>query len=126
MNKGNFGLLPNQSFYASPCELDCVAKVRDLEAASKSISVFLVMVDGDIEANCVRTAGSHTRNLLGVKRGIVMFNVLFEHIISSEGNSLKGPASKAYVQVFSPYHAWAIIKAVAAGMLPFLLRPAAG
>lgn len=32
------------------------------------------------------------------------------------GNSLKDPASKAYAQVFAPYHGWAIRKAVAAGM----------
>lgn len=31
-------------------------------------------------------------------------------------NSLKNPASKAYGQVLSPYHGWAIRKAVAAGM----------
>ncbi|CAA0834626.1 Accelerated cell death 11 [Striga hermonthica] len=97
-------------------ELDYVAKVHDLEEASKSIPVLPVMVDGDIDANRVRTAGSHTRNLLRVKRGIDMVRVLFEHIISSEGNSLKDPASKAYAQVFAPYHGWAIRKAVAAGM----------
>ena len=34
----------------------------------------------------------------------------------SRDNSLKNPASKAYAQVFSPYHGWAIRKAVAAGM----------
>jgi hypothetical protein len=32
------------------------------------------------------------------------------------GNSLKGPASKAYEQVFAPHHGWALRKAVAAGM----------
>jgi hypothetical protein len=34
----------------------------------------------------------------------------------ARGNSLKGPASKAYAQVFAPHHGWAIRKAVAAGM----------
>ncbi|KAL7145083.1 hypothetical protein ABFS83_07G055400 [Erythranthe nasuta] len=97
-------------------ELDYVAKVNDLVEASKSISVLPLMMDGDIETDCVRRAGSHTRNLLRVKRGIDMVKVLFEHIISSEGNSLKDPASKAYTQVFAPYHGWAIRKAVAAGM----------
>ncbi|GFP81950.1 hypothetical protein PHJA_000338300 [Phtheirospermum japonicum] len=80
-------------------EIDYVAKVHDLEDASKSISLLPVMMDGDIEADCVRRAGSHTRNLLRVKRGIDM-----------------DPASKAYAQVFAPYHGWAIRKAVAAGM----------
>lgn len=58
--------------------------MNDLVEASKSISVVPVMMDGDIESDCVRRAGSHTRNLLRVKRGIDMVKVLFEHIISSE------------------------------------------
>lgn len=59
-------------------------QVNDLAEASKSISVLPVMMDSDIEADCVRKGGSHTRNLLRVKRGIDMVKVLFEHIISSE------------------------------------------
>ncbi|KAG8369771.1 hypothetical protein BUALT_Bualt14G0048300 [Buddleja alternifolia] len=97
-------------------ELDYVAKVNDLTEASKSILTLPVMMDGDIEANCVRRAGSHTKNLLRVKRGIDMVKVLFEHITCTEGNSLKDPASKAYAQVLAPYHGWAIRKAVGAGM----------
>ncbi|GFQ01355.1 hypothetical protein PHJA_002279400 [Phtheirospermum japonicum] len=50
----------------------------------KIISLFPVTMDGDIEADCVRWAESHTRNLLRVKRGIDMVKVLFEHIISLE------------------------------------------
>lgn len=56
----------------------------DLAEASKSILTLPVMMDGDIQANCVRKAGSHTRNLLRVKRGVDMVKVLFEHIVSSE------------------------------------------
>ncbi|KAL8479722.1 hypothetical protein ACS0TY_026077 [Phlomoides rotata] len=97
-------------------ELDYVAKVNNLVETSKSISAVPVMMDDDVKSDCVRRAGSHTRNLLRVKRGIDMVKVLFEHIVSSEGNSLKDPASKAYAQVFAPYHGWAIRKAVAAGM----------
>lgn len=97
-------------------EMDYVAKVHDLVHASKSIGNLNVMIDKDIEMNCVRKAGSHTRNLLRVKRGLDMVRVLFEQIIASEGNSLKSPASTAYAQVFAPYHGWAIRKAVAAGM----------
>lgn len=41
-------------------------------------------MDQDIQANCVRKAGSHTRNLLRVKRGLDMVKVLFEEIIASE------------------------------------------
>uniref|UniRef100_A0A0D3FPX0 Glycolipid transfer protein domain-containing protein n=1 Tax=Oryza barthii TaxID=65489 RepID=A0A0D3FPX0_9ORYZ len=64
----------------------------------------------------VRQAGSHTRNMLRVKRGIDMVKILFEQILVTEGNSLRDAASKAYAQVFAPHHGWAIRKAVAAGM----------
>ncbi|KAJ4907104.1 Accelerated cell death 11 [Raphanus sativus] len=98
-------------------EMDYVAKVDDLAKASSSVSTLVVMVDKDIEADCVRKAGSHTRNLLRVKRGLDMVKALFEEIIASEGsNSLKDPASKSYAQVFAPHHGWAIRKAVALGM----------
>lgn len=97
-------------------ELDYVAKVGDLAEASNSILTIPIMMDGDIKADCVRKAGSHTRNLLRVKHGLDMVKVLFEHIITLEGNSLKDAASKSYAQVFAPYHNWAIRKAVSAGM----------
>ncbi|WOH12096.1 hypothetical protein DCAR_0831595 [Daucus carota subsp. sativus] len=97
-------------------EMDYVAKVDDLVEASKSISTLQAMMDGDIESNCVRKGGSHTRNLLRVKRGLDMVRVLFEQIIATDENSLKSPASTAYAQVFAPHHNWAIRKAVAAGM----------
>ncbi|KAL9456396.1 hypothetical protein AB3S75_005593 [Citrus x aurantiifolia] len=97
-------------------EMDYVAKVDDLAEASKSILTLQSVIDRDIEGNCVRKAGSHTRNLLRVKRGLDMVRVLFEQILAAEGNSLKDPASKAYAQVFAPHHGWAIRKAVAAGM----------
>ncbi|EOX96970.1 Glycolipid transfer protein (GLTP) family protein [Theobroma cacao] len=97
-------------------EMDYVAKVDDLAEASKSIATLNAMLDRDVEGNCVRKAGSHTRNLLRVKRGLDMVRVLFEQILVTEGNSLKDPASRAYAQVFAPHHGWAIRKAVAAGM----------
>ncbi|XP_061373670.1 accelerated cell death 11-like [Gastrolobium bilobum] len=97
-------------------EKDYVAKVQDLAEASKSIQTLQSMIDRDVQANSVRNPGSHTRNLLRVKRGLDMVRVLFEQIIVTEGNSLRDPASKAYEQVFAPYHGWAIRKAVSAGM----------
>ncbi|KAF3512295.1 hypothetical protein F2Q69_00001635 [Brassica cretica] len=121
-------------------EMDYVAKVEDLAKASSSVSTLVVMMDKDIEANCVRKAGSHTRNLLRVKRGLDMVRALFVEIIASDfsfylvktqgkeifnvffgdtcrgDNSLKDPASKSYAQVFAPHHGWAIRKAVALGM----------
>jgi len=97
-------------------EMDYVAKVHDLCEAAKSLGTLQIMIDREVEANCVRKAGSHTRNLLRVKRGLDMVRVLFEQIIATEGNSLKNPASTAYAQVLAPYHGWAIRKGVAAGM----------
>lgn len=97
-------------------EMDYVAKVNDLVEASKSLTTLQVMLDRDVEGNCVKKGGSHSRNLLRVKRGLDMVRVLFEEILATEGNSLRDPASKAYAQVFAPHHGWAIRKAVAAGM----------
>ncbi|KAM4112373.1 hypothetical protein ACJW30_05G135300 [Castanea mollissima] len=97
-------------------EMDYVAKVNDLVEASKSIGTLQDMIERDVEANTVKKGGSHTRNLLRVKRGIDMIKVLFEQMLVTGGNSLKDPASKAFAQVFAPHHGWAIRKAVAAGM----------
>ncbi|KAL8171727.1 hypothetical protein V2J09_023531 [Rumex salicifolius] len=97
-------------------EMDFVAKVEDIAQASKTISTLPALLDRDVQAATVRKAGSHTRNLLRVKRGLDMVKVLFEEILSTEGSSLRDPASKAYAQVFAPYHGWAIRKAVGAGM----------
>ncbi|KAL2341516.1 hypothetical protein Fmac_009456 [Flemingia macrophylla] len=97
-------------------EMDYVAKVHDLADASKSIHTLQSLVDLDVKGDSVRKAGSHTRNLLRVKRGLDMVRVLFEQILVTQGNSLRDPASKAYEQVFAPHHGWAIRKAVSAGM----------
>ncbi|KAL4627725.1 hypothetical protein ACB092_05G186100 [Castanea dentata] len=97
-------------------EVDYVAKVNDLVEASKSVGTLQAMVERDVAANTVKKGGSHTGNLLLVKRGIDMVKVLFEQILVTDGNSLKNPATKAYAQVFAAHHGWAIKKAVAAGM----------
>ncbi|KAF8391005.1 hypothetical protein HHK36_023305 [Tetracentron sinense] len=65
-------------------ELDYVAKVNNLIDASKSIVTLQALLDRDIEQNSVRKAGSHSRNLLKVKRGLDMVRVLFEQILASE------------------------------------------
>ncbi|KAK4857466.1 hypothetical protein QYF36_001120 [Acer negundo] len=127
-------------------EMDYVAKVHDLAEASKSIGTLQIMLDRDIKENRVRKVGSHTRNLLRVKRGLDLVKVLFEQILAAEiknvllvyngllvfkelevrykssifivlrGNSVKDPVFKAYAKVFAPHHGWAIRKAVEAGM----------
>ena len=52
--------------------------------ASKSIGTLQAMVERDVKANTVKKGGSHTRNLLRVKRGIDMVKVLFEQILVTE------------------------------------------
>ncbi|KAK9282292.1 hypothetical protein L1049_005206 [Liquidambar formosana] len=99
-------------------DIEYVSKVDDLAEASKSIVTLPDLLARDVEANCVAIEGSHSRNLLLVKRGIDLVKVLFEQLLAAEvvDNSLKDPLSTAYEKVFAPYHAWAIRKAVAAGM----------
>ncbi|KAH9288231.1 hypothetical protein KI387_032348 [Taxus chinensis] len=97
-------------------ELDYVAKVRDLKEAANSLDTLQSLLDLDVKSNSVRGGGSHSHNLLRVKRGLDMVKVLFEQILATDGNSLRDPASVAYAQVFSAYHGWAIRKAVSAGM----------
>ncbi|XP_048490882.1 accelerated cell death 11 isoform X2 [Beta vulgaris subsp. vulgaris] len=104
-------------------EMDYVNKVNDLAETSNSIMTLQALIDQDIQAKTVRKQGSHTRNLLRVKRGLDMVKVLFEKIIATEGDSLKNAASDAYTQVFAPHHGWAIRKAVGAGMYALPTRP---
>ncbi|KAG5252883.1 ceramide-1-phosphate transfer protein [Salix suchowensis] len=66
--------------------------------------------------------GSHTRNLLRVRRGLDMVKILFEQILVTKEGSLKGPASKAYELALAPHHGWTIRKAVAAGMYALPIR----
>jgi hypothetical protein len=58
--------------------------VKDLGEASKSIGTLQALLERDIEANTIKKAGSHSRNLLRVKRGIDMVRVLFEQILVTE------------------------------------------
>ena len=58
--------------------------MSDLLEASESISTLQELLDRDIEADCVKKFGSHSRNLMKVRRGLQMVRVLFEEIIASE------------------------------------------
>lgn len=51
---------------------------------SKSIGTLQALLERDVEANTVRKAGSHSRNLLRVKRGLDMVRLLFEQILVTE------------------------------------------
>lgn len=58
-----------------------VLQVKDLGAAGKEFNTLPVMIDGDVRSDTVRLAGSHTRNLLRVKRGVDMVRILFQHVL---------------------------------------------
>lgn len=97
-------------------EMDYVAKVQSLTEASNSSATLQALVEFDIISDSVRTSGSHSRNLLRVKRGLDMVKVLFERLLVTEGDCLRDPALLAYEQVLAPHHGWATRKAVGAGM----------
>ncbi|KAJ3707176.1 hypothetical protein LUZ61_010881 [Rhynchospora tenuis] len=97
-------------------EKDYVSKVDDLIEASNSIQTLNDMIELDIQQDCVTQLGSHSRNLLRVKRGLELVKVLYEEIVKIEGNSLRDAATVAYAKVFAAHHGWAIRKAVAAGV----------
>ncbi|KAJ4746278.1 Accelerated cell death 11 [Rhynchospora pubera] len=84
--------------------------------ASNSIATLNDMIELDIQHGRVRELGSHTRNLLKVKRGLDVIKTLFEEIIKLEGNSLRNAASVAYTKVFALHHGQDIRKAVDAAM----------
>ncbi|KMS95831.1 hypothetical protein BVRB_004550 [Beta vulgaris subsp. vulgaris] len=104
-------------------EMDYVNKVNDLAETSNSITTLQALIDQDIQANTVRKLGSHTRNLLRVKRSLDMIKVLFEKMIATKGDSLEEAAFDAYTQVFEQHHGAAIRKAVGDGMYALPTRP---
>ncbi|CAK9148037.1 unnamed protein product [Ilex paraguariensis] len=84
------------------------AKVDALVEGSKPIDTLEDLIDRDIEHKCAKVSCSNSRNLVRVKRSIDMLKIVFEQILNQRGNSLIGPVSRAYEQVFAPYHGWAI------------------
>ncbi|KAB1222646.1 hypothetical protein CJ030_MR2G010243 [Morella rubra] len=90
--------------------------VKDITEASKTIRTLEDLLEEDIMANTVRKVGSHSRNLLKLKRGVDMVRAIFENILATGGDSLRDPASKAYLQVFENHHGWAIRKVAGAAM----------
>ena len=58
--------------------------MNDLAEASNLTPTLELMVDRDIEVNCVRKVGSHTRNLLRIKRSLEMMRVMCEVLLDTE------------------------------------------
>uniref|UniRef100_A0A5B7C3Y5 Putative ceramide-1-phosphate transfer protein-like n=1 Tax=Davidia involucrata TaxID=16924 RepID=A0A5B7C3Y5_DAVIN len=97
-------------------DIEFSAKVNDLMEISKSIDTLEALIDRDIKDNCGKVSCSNSRNLIRVKRSVDMVRVMFQQILARRGNSIIGPVSTAYEQVFGPYHGWAIRTAVSAAM----------
>lgn len=97
-------------------EIEYVAKVNDLIGAGKSYRTLSDILDKDIQNDCVKKQGSHSRNLRRVRLGLGLIKALFEQFLATEGCSLYDAATTAYGQVCAPFHSWAIRKAVGAGM----------
>ncbi|RYQ79163.1 hypothetical protein Ahy_Scaffold6g107860 isoform A [Arachis hypogaea] len=76
-----FGLV---GFHFKFIEMDYVTKVNDLMEASKSFKTLESMVDEDVKTNTVRKQGSHSRNLLKIKRGLDFLRLLFDQILLTE------------------------------------------
>ena len=58
-------------------------QVNDLAGVSEDMTL-QSLIELDIKDDCVKVAGSHSRNLLRVKRGLDMVRVLFEGLMDSE------------------------------------------
>ncbi|KAF0910237.1 hypothetical protein E2562_001428 [Oryza meyeriana var. granulata] len=97
-------------------EIEYVAKVNDLIGAAKSYGTLNDILDKDVENDCVKKQGSHSRNLRRVRLGLGLIKVLFEQFLSTQDCSLYDAATTAYGQVCAPFHSWAVRKAVGAGM----------
>lgn len=97
---------------------DYIEKVKDLREAAQNFPRLSTLVEGDIINCTVRRPNSHTRNLLRVKRGLECMQLIFEHLLQADPQtvSLREAATGAYNTVFGPYHSWTIRKAVGAGM----------
>jgi hypothetical protein len=67
--------------------------VNDLIGAAKSYGTLNDILDKDVENDCVKKQGSHSRNLRRVRLGLGLIKVLFEQFLSTQ-----------YVASLSPKH----------------------
>ncbi|XP_075672896.1 accelerated cell death 11-like [Castanea sativa] len=92
------------------------SKVNDLEEASKTYDTVQALLEAETENGSAKNTGSHSRNLVRLKRVIDLVRVMLEQVLASGGNSLVEPFTAAYEQVFAPYHGWTVKKAVIAAL----------
>ncbi|MCO5609289.1 hypothetical protein L7F22_063515 [Adiantum nelumboides] len=93
-----------------------VYQVQDLTKVASDVPTLQSLIEFDLERDSVKVRGSHSRNLLRVKRGLDMVRVLFQGILNANDESLRDCASQAYTQVFAPHHSFPIRAAVNAGL----------
>ncbi|KAI3833872.1 hypothetical protein MKW92_023767, partial [Papaver armeniacum] len=65
--------------------IDLTEKIADIDGASRSFRTLKPMVQADIEKNNVYTVGSHSRNLLRVKRVIEMVKLYGDNSFVNQG-----------------------------------------
>ncbi|XP_066309594.1 ACD11 homolog protein-like isoform X3 [Miscanthus floridulus] len=65
-------------------EIEYVTKVNDLIGAGKSYRTLSDILDKDIQNDCVKKQGSHSRNLRRVRLGLGLIKALFEQFLATE------------------------------------------
>ncbi|XP_059596811.1 accelerated cell death 11-like [Vitis vinifera] len=97
-------------------QMELSSKVNDLKNGARPDDTLETMIDREIEQQCAKKPYSGSRSLIRVKRSINMLKVMFEEMLSSGENSIKGAVSKSYEQSFAAYHGWASRTAVSASL----------
>jgi hypothetical protein len=68
--------------------------VNDLIGAGKSYRTLSDILDKDIQNDCVKKQGSHSRNLRRVRLGLGLIKALFEQFLATEYVSLHSTKRK--------------------------------
>jgi hypothetical protein len=67
--------------------------VNDLIGASKEYATLNDILDKDVEHDCVKKQGSHSRNLRRVRLGLGLIKALFEQFLATEYVSFLQPSA---------------------------------
>jgi hypothetical protein len=75
--------------------------VNDLIGASKEYATLNDILDKDVEHDCVKKQGSHSRNLRRVRLGLGLIKALFEQFLATEYVSFLQPSAACRL-LYSP------------------------
>jgi hypothetical protein len=78
--------------------------VNDLIGASKEYATLNDILDKDVEHDCVKKQGSHSRNLRRVRLGLGLIKALFEQFLATEYVSHLLPGSSQLTTVCRLLH----------------------